>query len=126
MITNSILTAKAADKAAFSISGRKTRGDWENLVPVAWFRPDLRDSVPPILYLPSGATTISPVRMCLNVLAGYDELDWRDWNLWRQEFWGDEQYEQGLAANETGRLETRKRLLSAYTWEAERRKRGQS
>jgi hypothetical protein len=123
VITNSTLTAKAADQAAFSISGTKTRGDWENLVPVAWYRPDLRDSIPPVLYLPSGATTISPVRMCLNVLAGYDELDWRDWNLWRQGFWSLEQYEAALQANEAGREETRKRLLSAYAWEAERRMR---
>jgi hypothetical protein len=120
VITPTIRNDKAADKAAFRISGR-TRGDWENLVPSVWFRPDFRDSVPPVLHLPNGGTTISPVRMCINVLAGYDELDGRDWALWRQGFWGDEQYEQALAANEAARKRTHVALVSAYAWESRRK-----
>jgi hypothetical protein len=119
-----ILACETPLRRGFRISGG-TRSDWANLTIVQWFRPDLRDSVPPILHLPNGSSTISPVRMHLNVLAGYDELDARDWNLWRQGFWCDQQYEAALEANKVGREQTRKRLLSAYAWEAERRKRGQ-
>jgi hypothetical protein len=121
VIVQTIPTDKASAQLAFRISGRKTRDDWRSLVPVAWFRPDVRDSVPPVLHLPNCETTISPARMCINILAGCDELDWRDWWLWKQGFWSDEQYRLALEANEASRQETREALRSAYAWEAQRR-----
>jgi hypothetical protein len=115
-----VVADKAQLRLGFRISGR-TRDDWQNLVAITWYRPDLRDSVPPVLHLPNGDNTISPVRMCLNVLAGYDELDWRARNLWVQGFWSDEHYEAALESNEAGRRETRTALASAHAWESKRR-----
>lgn len=115
-----VVADKAQLRLGFRISGGN-RADWQNLVAITWYRPDLRDSVPPVLYLPNGGTTISPVRMCLNVLAGYDELDCRARNLLEQGFWNDEQYESALKSHADGRRETRTALISAYAWESQRR-----
>lgn len=119
MITPTVPTREARLSPGFRISG-ETRTDWDNLVPAQWFRPDLRDSVPPILHLPNGETTISPVRMCLNVLAGYDELDAHCRWLWEQGFWTTEQYVSSLMEHEAGRSAVRVALVTAYEWEAAR------